>query len=120
MFKVKALLATVILAAVSLTACSSASNEIKTGATNMRTVLADVKKAVDANDAEKVKTQAVALEDAWAKFEDAVKAKDKAIYDQIEEPLQAVEGGAKVSPLDQKVLTTQIQALDGLLAPLTK
>lgn len=52
----------------------------------MRTVLADVKAAVDANDAAKTKTQADSLEEAWAKFEDAVKAKDKTAYSNIEEP----------------------------------
>lgn len=119
MFKLKGLLAILLLVALALTGCSSGS-KIKSGATQMRTVLANVKKAIDANDAAKAKTEADNLEQAWAKFEDLVKEKDKSLYQDIEEPLHAIEAGVKASPLDQKLLSTQAEALDGLLVPLTK
>lgn len=115
------MLALVAVLALALTACSAASGtEIKSGAQKMQAILTDVKSAVEAKDAAKATTEAEEMHEAWEKFEDAVKAKDKDLYEKIEEPLGAIRAGVKVSPLDQKVLTEQIAKLDGLLAGLVK
>lgn len=108
-----------LVAVLALTGCS-ASTDIKSGATKMKSVLADVQKAVDAGDAEKAKKEADELDEAWEKFEDGVKEKDKALYGNIEDHLSAIKAGAKKSPLDKNLLATEIKALDGLLVGLTK
>lgn len=117
-------IATVFLAAtlvLALTGCSAKSDgDIKGGAQKMRTVLADVQKAVEAGDETKAKSGGVELEEAWLKFEDAVKAKDKDAYEKVEKPLGAIQAGVKISPLDKKALGEQIKQLDGLLGDLVK
>lgn len=116
-------IALLIVAAVALTGCGgrpSTNDPIKSGAQAMRSQLAELQKALEAGDQAKAKTGAEKLEEAWAKFEDGVKAKDKALYGQIEDPLHAIEAGVKVSPLDAKTLGEQVKVLDGLLAGLVK
>ncbi len=93
---------------------------IKTGAAQMRTLLAEMNQALAAQDAAKAKGVATELEQSWEKFEDAVKAQDKARYEQVEQPLGAIQGGVKVSPLDTKTLGDQVQKLDAVLADLAK
>jgi len=120
-------LAGLLLLSLILVACGSAAGgnpapavSIQAGAQAMRQALAGVQKAVEAADVNQAKAGGDALEAAWAKFEDAVKAKDKALYGQIEEPLGAIEAGVKATPMDLTTLAGQIRKLDGLLAPLAK
>lgn len=126
------LVAGILLSTLLLTACSSTaggsksapaqpqSDAIKTGAQAMRTELAGLQKAIEAGDAAKAKAGADALEAAWQKFEDDVKAKDKTTYGNIEDPLGAIEAGVKATPLDKATLADQVKKLDALLADLTK
>ena len=115
-------IAVLVVAAVALTGCGAkpSTDPIKSGASTMRSQLAELQKALEAGDQAKAKTGAEKLEEAWAKFEDGVKAQDKALYGQIEDPLHAIEAGVKVSPLDAKTLGEQVKVLDGLLAGLVK
>lgn len=101
-------------------ATAAKADTIKPGAQKMRSTIADLQKAVTAGDATKAKALTEALESAWEAFEDDVKAKDKALYGKIEDPLHAIQAGVKASSLDQKLLGDQIKELDGLLAELTK
>jgi len=115
------LLAAALVSALALAGCSAKSGtDIKGGAQKMKSALANVQKAVDAGDEAKAKSGATELEEAWEKFEDAVKEKDKEAYEKIEKPLGAIEAGVKVSPLDKKALGDQIKELDGLLGNLAK
>jgi iron uptake system EfeUOB component EfeO/EfeM len=88
---------------------------ISKGVADMRTQMADLRSAIDAGDTAKAQKAAKQLDDAWDKFEDKVKAKDKDLYDRIEDPLHAVIAGVKGTPLDKKSLTEQLDKLDGLL-----
>lgn len=109
----------VALAALSLVACSSGSKgAIADGAKQMRTELAELKKAVDAGDAANIKKYAEETDEAWEKFEDAVKEKDKDAYAKIEDPLHAITAAAKEATPNQKLLQEQIAKLDALLAEL--
>ncbi len=133
------LVVTLALAALSLTACGGAADtkapaaasaapasnasapaDSKAGATAMRKELAELKGALEAKDAAKAQMYAEETDEAWESFEDGVKAKDKALYEKIEDPLHAITAGVKVSPLDTKVLLEQVAKLDALLAELAK
>jgi hypothetical protein len=112
-----------ITAALALTLILSAcggGNEIADGAKNMKDVLAEVKSSVDAGDAEKAKSGAVKLEEAWASFEDDVKDKSKDLYDKAETPLHVVEAGASIDPLDKETLNKSIEELDQVLNEIAK
>jgi hypothetical protein len=129
-----ALIAAALVTALSLTACTStkapeqppAAVQQKTvpvpeGAKAMLKALADVKADVDKNDAAQATEHAGKIEEAWQTFEDAVKAKDKTQYQDIEDPLHAIIGGTKSgTSLDKPLLTEQITKLESLLTPLTK
>lgn len=93
---------------------------IKAGATQMREELAGMRQALTAKDGAKAKGLATELEESWEKFEDGVKATDKARYDQVEAPLGAIQAGVKVEPLDTKTLSAQVDKLDAVLANLQK
>jgi hypothetical protein len=134
MFISKRLLATAaIISLFALTGCSSSStgtppntsstqqgDTIKPGAANMLKALGDLKVALTANDAAKAKTATEGVEAAWAKFEEAVKAKDQAIYAQVEEPLGNLQAGTKESKLDTTLLKEQLTKLESVLTQLTK
>jgi hypothetical protein len=114
-FAIAATLALTLL----LSACSGG-NKIADGAKNMKDVLAEVKSSVDAGDAAKVKSDAAKLEEAWASFEDDVKAKSKDLYDKAETPLHIIEAGAGVEPLDKETLNKSIDELDQVLSEIEK
>ena len=79
---------------------------IKSGATNMLGITADLKAAIDAGDEAKVKVTGPKLEDAWSPFEESVKQKYPDSYKKIEESLDPAIAGSKVSPLDKQALGT--------------
>ncbi|HWI52138.1 MAG TPA: hypothetical protein VNT01_08345 [Symbiobacteriaceae bacterium] len=128
------LIGAALIASLSLTACSAAETkpttaapaateqkvDIKSGAEKMRHELADLKGALEAGNAAKAKEYANEAHEAWEVFEDAVKAKDKAVYEKIEEPLSAITAGVKAATLDKKILGEQVAKLDALLADLVK
>lgn len=110
-----------LTAAIVLSACGNKEdNKISDGVSNMKTVLTDVQKAVDAGDAAKAKTEAANLEEAWAKFEDNVKDKSKELYEKAETPLHVIEAGAGVDPLDKEVLTKSVNELNQVLDEINK
>lgn len=113
----------VITASLALTLLLSAcggGNKLADGAKNMKAVLAEVKSSVDAGDAEKAKSAAVKLEEAWASFENEVKNKSKDLYDKTETPLHIIEAGANVNPLDKVTLNKSIEELDQVLSEIEK
>ena len=121
MIKRMTLVLTAVLAlALLVVGCGSTSQDIKGGATKMKVTLAEVKKAVEAGDQATAKAKADALEEDWGKFEDAVKAKDKAMYADIEDPLAVIGAGTKKAQMDQKAILDGIAKLDGLLDSLVK
>jgi uncharacterized low-complexity protein len=131
-----ALIAAALVTALSLTACTATKAPeqppvavqpqqqtvpVPEGAKAMLKALADVKADVDKNDAAQAKVHAGKIEEAWMTFEDAVKAKDKTQYQDIEDPLHTIIGGTKSgTSLDKPLLTEQITKLESLLTPLTK
>lgn len=80
------------------------SSDIKTGATRMLGITAELKTAIDAGDEAKVKTTGPKLEDAWAPFEDKAKDKYPDLYKKLEQFLDPTIAGTKASPLDKQVL----------------
>jgi iron uptake system EfeUOB component EfeO/EfeM len=117
--KVKAaVFALVAMMVVMLAACGSAS--IADGSKKMKDTLTELKKNVDSGDAEKVKQGASELEESWEKFEDGVKDKDKALYEKVEDPLHAIEAGAKAAKLDAAALNKSITELGSALDQVEK
>lgn len=117
-----------VVSALALTGCggsaastaATSGGDVKSGAAQMQATLADLQKAVDAGDTAKAQKDGAALEEAWAKFEDTVKAQNKDMYGKIEDVLTPIEAGAKQSPLDAKTLSGQIKALNDLMGQLAK
>jgi iron uptake system EfeUOB component EfeO/EfeM len=103
---------------VMLAACGSAA--IADGSKKMQNTLTELKKSVDSGDAAKVKQGASALEESWEKFEDGVKDKDKALYEKVEDPLHAIEAGAKADKLDAAALNKSITELGAALDEVAK
>ncbi|HEY3368398.1 MAG TPA: hypothetical protein VGK74_25370 [Symbiobacteriaceae bacterium] len=93
---------------------------IKAGVAKMRQQMAPLKEALNAGDAAKAQKYADDTDGAWDTFEDAVKAKDKDLYEKIEDPLHALTAGAKAATLDKKLMLDQVAKLDALLGELTK
>lgn len=104
----------VILAMLAIAGCGS--NATTDGVKNMKTVLVDLQKNIDANDEAKVKKGAADLETNWAKFEDDVKKNNAAAYAVIEDPLGIIQAGAVKSPLDKALLTKAVSDLNTALA----
>ncbi|WP_409341698.1 hypothetical protein [Paenibacillus sp. MBLB4367] len=111
---VKLVVAILCVAAV-LAACSSKSVSTTDGAKNMQATLTQMQKNVEANDKAKVKENAEALEKEWQKFEDDVKDKQADVYGKVEDPLGAIQTGAKQASLDQAAMKDQISKLNEAL-----
>jgi iron uptake system EfeUOB component EfeO/EfeM len=133
MFKSKRyLIGAALIAALSLTACSATKApaapaaeqkavSIADGVQKMLRELDELKDDIEKGDAAKAKEHANEVHEAWESFEDGVKAKDKAMYEQIEEPLGALVSGTKDGKsLDKKVLSEQANKLESLLKQLAK
>lgn len=110
----KALVFFLILALI-LTACSTKASPTMDGAKKMQAALVELQKNIDANDAAKAKANADKLEEAWKTFEDEVKKNQPDIYGKVEDPLGAVQTGAKQSKLDQTTLKDQVNKLNEAL-----
>lgn len=128
-----ALIALALVSAVSLTACGGAKetpkppaqstpaanatpqDAAKAGADKMLKALEATKKAIDAKDAAGAQKAAKEAEETWATFEDGVRDKSKDLYVKIEDQLQIITAGVKVTPLDAKILDDAIDKLGDLL-----
>jgi iron uptake system EfeUOB component EfeO/EfeM len=81
----------------------------------MQDTLTDMQKNVDANDSAKVSKNAEDLETNWQQFEDDIKKNQADLYGKVEDPLGAIQTGAKQDPLDQATLKEQITKLNDVL-----
>jgi iron uptake system EfeUOB component EfeO/EfeM len=88
---------------------------IEQGLPKMTKLVVDLRLALNDNDAAKAKTGFTAVHDAWEKFEDAVKAKDQALYGNIETQLGVLKSGTKADKLDVATLKKAAGELDLLL-----
>ncbi|SDO12352.1 hypothetical protein SAMN04487897_108180 [Paenibacillus sp. yr247] len=98
-----------------LSACSTKSVSTTDGAKKMQSILTEMQKNVEANDAAKVKENAEALEKNWQTFEDDVKKNQADVYGKVEDPLGVIQAGVKQSKLDQAILKEQINKLNEAL-----
>ncbi|MBU3107702.1 hypothetical protein [Clostridium gasigenes] len=91
---------------------------------NMRNLLKDMKTQLANKEEAKISEGGTQLEETWKqfedKFEDDLKDKYLDLYVKIEDPLEIIEAGAKVKPLDTNVLNTSIDKLDKELVELQK
>jgi hypothetical protein len=110
----KALLSLFVLVMI-LAACSSKSGSAVDGAKKMQDTLVELQKNVDGNDSAKAKASADKLEQSWKTFEDDVKKNQADVYAKVEDPLGAIQTGAKQSKLDQAALKDQINKLNEAL-----
>jgi uncharacterized protein (DUF2147 family) len=98
----------------------TAAAAIKSGAAEMIKEIAVLKEALAKSDAAKAQAQADKVFGVWWVFEHDVKAKDADLYEQVEEPLKAIQAGTKQSPLDTKTLNDLTAKLETLVNTLTK
>ncbi|CCQ95480.1 conserved hypothetical protein [[Clostridium] ultunense Esp] len=86
----------------------------------MKETLAELKMALDQNDAAKVKELGQKLEEEWKSFEDGVKEKSGDLYEKTERSLKTIGAGAEVTPLDAKTLKQAAEELDQALTEVEK
>ena len=91
-------------------------SEIKDGITKMREVAKDMKTQLDNKENDKAVETEKSFEENWQKIEDGVKEKAPDLYKKVEGPLDALNAGVKVSPLDVNTLKAALDELDGVLA----
>lgn len=115
----KLMISAVVIVSLFLTACSSKDNSVEEGVQAMKATLIELQKQVDANDVGKVQEEAENLENSWAKFEEVVEDSED-LYEKVEEPLGAIQAGAKTDPLDQTTMTAMIKQLDEVLNEVDK
>lgn len=94
--------------------------DVAGGVHKMLSITKDLKAQLDAGDAAKVKVTAPQLEEAWASFEDGVKAKYPNDYQEVEKSLDPLVTGAKVNPSDKATLTQLNDQLTQALSNLAK
>jgi iron uptake system EfeUOB component EfeO/EfeM len=93
---------------------------IADGAKNMRDALKGMKTKLNSKDEEGAIKISSQLEENWKVIEDSVKDKNKEAYAGVEGPLDTINGGVKVKPLDTKTITTAIDNLDKQLVEVEK
>lgn len=93
---------------------------INEGAQNMRTALKNMKGMISSKDDDAAIKEGAKLEENWSPIEDNVKSKNTAIYEKVEGPLDVINAGIKVKPLDTKTLTSAIDSLDNILSEVQK
>lgn len=129
------LTALAVLSAVALTACGGTKSapatkstteatksaaetkkgSIKESLPTMKQEIVELRLALKANDAAKTKSLANEVHEAWEAFEDEVKAKDSAIYNDIETQLGIITAGAKAEKFDGAPIKKAVGSLDTLL-----
>jgi iron uptake system EfeUOB component EfeO/EfeM len=96
-------------------AAANAASGLKAGVAEMKHDLDGAQKAIDAGDAAKAQQEATEADEAWEKFEDQVKEKNKDLYAKAEDQLHAIMAAVKASPLDAKTATAAITKLNTYL-----
>jgi iron uptake system EfeUOB component EfeO/EfeM len=126
-------ISTSIVIAIAFTGCSSKGAEssnkqvaqeksisISEASQNMRNALNDMKIKFDAKDEAGAIKVSAKLEENWSIVEDNVKNEDKELYEKVEGPLDTINGGVKIKPLDTKTLTNAMNSLDNILIDVQK
>ncbi|MFL0266683.1 hypothetical protein [Candidatus Clostridium radicumherbarum] len=93
---------------------------ISEGSQNMRAALKNMKALMTAKDEDGAIKEGSKLEANWKLFEDNVKDKNKDLYEKVEGPLDIINAGIKIKPLDTKTLNTAIDSLDNTLSEVEK
>ena len=122
-----------IVMALAFTGCSSKGTEsenkqvtqeksisISEASQNMRNILKDMKVKLEAKDEAGAINVSAGLEENWSAVEDNVKNEDKGLYEKVEGPLDTINGGVKIKPLDTKTLTNSMNSLDEILIEVEK
>lgn len=114
-----------LISIIALTGCSSKSANqpinttenisISKGTDAMRNAIKATKEKLSANDENGAIKTSKTLEENWSKIEDSVKDKNKDLYEKVEVPLDTINGGIKIKPLDTKTLTSSLETLDKVL-----
>lgn len=127
-----ALIPALLALALALTACAGVKPAAGGAADKQKAAIADgvkamtheieeIKEYLEAKLDDKVRSHAHELDEAWEAFEDDVRDLDKALYEEIEDPLHAILAGTKEGQaLDAKLLTEQADKLQAVLAKLPK
>lgn len=89
---------------------------ISDGAQNMRDALKNMKGMLTSKDQEAAIKEGAKLEENWSPIEDNVKSKSSDLYGKVEGPLDVINAGIKVKPLDTKTISTAIDSLDKILS----
>ena len=127
------LVATSLLITLAFTGCSSKGAEstnkqetqgksisISEASQNMRDTLKDMKVKLEAKDEAGAIKVSSNLEENWSAVEDKVKVEDKDLYEKVEGPLDTINGGVKIKPLDIKTLSNSMDSLDEILMEVQK
>jgi len=93
---------------------------ISEGAQNMRNALKNMKGMLTSKDEDAAIKEGAKLEENWKPIEDDVKSKGSDLYEKVEGPLDVINAGIKVKPLDTKTLTSAIDSLDNILSEAQK
>lgn len=93
---------------------------ISQGSQNMRAALKNMKALMTAKDENGAIKEGSKLEENWKLFEDNVKDKNKDLYEKVEDPLDIINAGIKIKPLDTKTLNTAADSLDKTLIEVEK
>lgn len=82
---------------------------------DMKTSLKKINKFISPFNEEKVTKYTGRLEKYWSSIEEVIKDKNPDLYEKVEGPLETIQAGVKVKPIDTKTITTAIEALDKVL-----
>lgn len=93
---------------------------INQGTQNMIDALNEMKEKLEAKDEAAAIEEGSKLEENWSLIEDAVKDKNKELYGNVEEPLDAINAAIKIKPLDANTLGKQIDELKEQLEQVLK
>ena len=93
-----------------------ASRDAKSQFTGMQTVITDTMAAMNAADVAKARETFAGFEPYWEQVEDGVKAKSAETYKAIEDDMDAIVIGLKVTSPDKVKVATALQSLSKKLA----
>lgn len=96
------------------------SDATATGLENMRNALKEMNTQLNSKEEDKTIKTSEKLEENWKQIEDGIKESYKDLYETIESPLGAINAGAKVTPLDTKLISASIDELDKEIDKLQK
>lgn len=90
------------------------------GLENMRNALKEMNTQLSNKEEDKAIKTSEQLEENWSPIEDGIKDSYKDLYEKIESPLDAINAGVKVAPLDTKSISAAIDELDKTIEQLQK